>query len=146
MRLSNELVYNGALKCGSQKTADNRLCLPEFSAISPVSSSLPKVQQCACICVQFLFNLFLLLSMCVIQMCPAWLHTTLSPDDGKEVVFLNVDDIISMTQRGTQITPKKKEVNSGVQSYEEACVVQKICQNAILVSKFFAFFFHHFVR
>ena len=38
MRLSNELVYNGALKCGVESVADAKLCLTNSQALHDVSN------------------------------------------------------------------------------------------------------------
>ena len=45
MKLSNELVYNGALQCGSDKVASSKLSVPNKVALKVLNSfQTPNVQ------------------------------------------------------------------------------------------------------
>ena len=109
MALSNNLIYNGRLKCGSQEVANRRISIPNIDALKlhhHTPSTLLRTQR---------------------SFCPAalrrkcWLRDLLDPDI--RVAFLNTDPLL----------PGSREEAKGnrIVNPTEACVVAQLVESLL---------------
>ena len=109
MALSNNLIYNGRLKCGSQEVADRRICIPNIDALKAhhhTPSTILRTQRSIC-------------TAPVRGKC--WLRDLLDPDT--KVAFINTDPLL----------PASREEAKGnrIVNPTEAAIVMQLVQSLL---------------